>query len=247
MINEVTNINLYSILGVSNISGITEIKSSYRKLSLIYHPDKNKDDNANQVFSNINLAYKILSNEEHRKEYDLKSRFGSNYSAAEEFYDFNFDFDFKNDLKRREDFKEREVLHVIIEVDENFSGKIEYPRWVTCKTCSGSGQDLKGKIVVRDEKGEIKGTFESEEGCDFCEGTGRDWRGNQCQFCNGGGKIGLKSCEKCKGERRILGKQKLNKIELMGEETKIEGMGHVSPTERGKCGHLILRQLRTKD
>lgn len=233
------NKNYYQLLQIEKDVDSQKIKKSYYKLSFQLHPDKGGDP---VTFSEVNEAYEVLMDEKKRAEYDLKSRFGAHYSASEEFYNFGFDFDFKGDLKRRDDFREREVLHIIIEVDDNFKGKIEYPRWITCKSCSGSGQDLKGKIVVKDEKGEIKGVFESEEGCDFCEGTGIDWKGNKCHFCDGGGKIGLKSCDKCQGEKRILGKQKLVKVELTGDETKIEGMGHVSPVEKGKCGHLILRK-----
>lgn len=233
--------NYYQLLQIDKDVDSQKVKKSFYKLSFQFHPDKGGDP---LLFSEITEAYDVLMNEEVRKEYDLKSRFGANYSSSEEFYNFGFDFDFEKDLKKKEDFKSKEILHIIIEVDDNFAGKVEYPRWITCKTCSGTGQDMKGKIVVRDEKGNIKGTFESEEGCDFCEGTGKDWRGNNCGFCEGIGKIGLKSCDSCQGSRRILGKQKLTKIKLVGDETKIEGMGHVSPVEKGRCGHLILRKIK---
>jgi DnaJ-class molecular chaperone len=233
------NKNYYQLLQIEKNVDSIKIRKAYYKLSMKMHPDKGGDA---AIFSEITEAYDILMDEEQRKEYDLKSRFGANYSSMEEFYDFSFDFDFKNDLKKRDTFKDKEILHIYLEVDDQFTGEVEYPRYVSCKTCSGSGQDLKGKIIVKDEMGNIKGVFESEEGCDFCEGSGLDWKGGKCHFCNGGGKIGLKPCDVCQGEKRILGKQKLTKIELVGDETKIEGMGHVSPLEKGKCGHLILKK-----
>jgi DnaJ-class molecular chaperone len=64
--------------------------------------------------------------------------------------------------------------------------------------------------------------------------------GNDCPFCFGKGKVGLNPCTTCKGERRILGKQKLTKIKLTGDETKIDAMGHCSKTEPGKVGYLLL-------
>lgn len=73
-----------------------------------------------------------------------------------------------------------------------------------------------------------------------CDGTGKDFRGNSCSFCSGKGKVGLTPCKNCNGEKRILGKQKLTKIKLTGEETKIEAMGHYSKDEVGKCGYLML-------
>jgi DnaJ-class molecular chaperone len=62
----------------------------------------------------------------------------------------------------------------------------------------------------------------------------------ECGFCFGKGKVGLNPCTTCKGEKRILGKQKLKGIKLTGDETKIEAMGHCSKSEPGKVGYLLL-------
>ena len=61
-----------------------------------------------------------------------------------------------------------------------------------------------------------------------------------CSFCQGQGKVGLNPCQTCKGEKRILGKQKLSNIKLTGDETKIESMGHCAKNEPGKVGYLLL-------
>ena len=61
---------------------------------------------------------------------------------------------------------------------------------------------------------------------------------SECGFCHGKGQVGLNPCNTCKGEKRILGKQKLNKIKLTGEETKIDSMGHF--TKNGGVGYLLL-------
>tara|TARA_A100001015_G_scaffold303037_1_gene392021 strand:+ start:887 stop:1273 length:387 start_codon:yes stop_codon:yes gene_type:complete len=42
----------------------TDIKKQYHKLSLIYHPDKNNDKDANQKFNELNTAYNYLINKE---------------------------------------------------------------------------------------------------------------------------------------------------------------------------------------
>jgi DnaJ-class molecular chaperone len=64
----------YKILGVEPNSSTDEIKKSYRKLSLKYHPDKNngKDDE----FKKINEAYSILSDENERRQYDIQRNGG---------------------------------------------------------------------------------------------------------------------------------------------------------------------------
>lgn len=60
----------YEILGVSRQSTSDEIKKSYRKLSLKYHPDKNNGDDRN--FKNINEAYQTLNDPQKKKMYDMQ-------------------------------------------------------------------------------------------------------------------------------------------------------------------------------
>ena len=113
---------------------------------------------------------------------------------------------------------------------------------VKCKTCDGTGKDLSAKIVIKDNDGNILRTFDADDGCDFCEGSGKDYKGDSCNFCNGKGKIGLTPCKKCNGEKRILGKQKLSGIKLTGDETKIESMGNCSKDVAGMVGYLLLKK-----
>lgn len=60
----------YEVLGVSKTATHQEIKKAFRKLAMKYHPDKNKDHNAENKFKEINEAYEILSDEQKRKQYD---------------------------------------------------------------------------------------------------------------------------------------------------------------------------------
>lgn len=62
--------DLYKILGVEKNASQRDIQKAFHKLSLKYHPDKNKSKNAQAKFSEINNAYEILSDEEKRKNYD---------------------------------------------------------------------------------------------------------------------------------------------------------------------------------
>ncbi|XP_042510623.1 dnaJ protein ERDJ3A [Macadamia integrifolia] len=61
----------YKVLGVERNASQREIQKAFHKLSLQYHPDKNKNKGAQEKFSEINNAYEILSDEEKRKNYDL--------------------------------------------------------------------------------------------------------------------------------------------------------------------------------
>lgn len=63
--------NYYNILEVSETASLDEIKKSYRKLSMMYHPDKNKNNpEATSKFQKISEAYETLGDIDKRKEYD---------------------------------------------------------------------------------------------------------------------------------------------------------------------------------
>src|SRR3990172_2863943 len=68
--------NPYETLGVSNTASIDEIKEQFRKLALIFHPDKNKSQNSETRFKEISEAYELLSDPKKRASYD-KNQLGS--------------------------------------------------------------------------------------------------------------------------------------------------------------------------
>lgn len=227
------NINYYTILGVDFESTEKEIKKKYYKLSFEKHPDKG--GNAEE-FALINEAYTVLT--ETREEYDRKSKFGKDYNELEEFFKIDLEYNHKEAERNYDDVKKREVLDVIVHVDKDtFDGTIEFARWVQCPTCKGNGKDMSTKIQIKGVDGKAK-WFEADDGCDFCEGTGKGWDGNECGFCSGKGKAGINPCKKCSGEGRIQGKQKLKDVKLEGDETKIESMGN---WKFGRVGSLIVK------
>lgn len=66
------NKNLYNVLEVPENASIDEIKKSYRKLSMTYHPDKNKNNpDATSKFQEISEAYETLGDLEKKNEYDM--------------------------------------------------------------------------------------------------------------------------------------------------------------------------------
>lgn len=62
--------NLYEDLEVPKTATQTEIKSAYYELSMAYHPDKNKSEQAKEKFRLITEAYEILGNVRTRRMYD---------------------------------------------------------------------------------------------------------------------------------------------------------------------------------
>ncbi|KFP13245.1 DnaJ subfamily C member 24, partial [Egretta garzetta] len=77
----ITQKDWYKILGAKPSDSLAELKRKYQKLALLYHPDKQKADvpageveERVQRFIEIDQAWKILGNEETKKEYDLQQR-----------------------------------------------------------------------------------------------------------------------------------------------------------------------------
>ncbi len=60
----------YEILEVNKKASQEDIKSAYRRLAILYHPDKNKASEAEELFKGIAEAYSVLSDPSKRKQYD---------------------------------------------------------------------------------------------------------------------------------------------------------------------------------
>lgn len=83
--------NLYEILGVSNTATKEEIKKKYRECAKKFHPDKFatasdiEKQKAEKIFTQINNAYSVLSDDEKRKEYDKQLMAGKeNFESKKE-------------------------------------------------------------------------------------------------------------------------------------------------------------------
>ena len=88
----------YKILGLSKSASPEEIKKTYRKLALKYHPDRNQGDKTAEArFKDISEAYAVLSDAEKRKSYDMfgAEGFQHRYSQEDIFRGFDFSSIFK--------------------------------------------------------------------------------------------------------------------------------------------------------
>lgn len=77
--------SLYETLGVSDNATEAEIKKSYRKLARQFHPDINKDPDAEEKFKEINAAYEVLSDKQKKSQYDMH---GDQMFGGQNFHDF---------------------------------------------------------------------------------------------------------------------------------------------------------------
>lgn len=73
----------YSTLCVSKSASHAEIRRSFRELALKYHPDRNKNsEESRQKFIEIVEAYKLLSEETTRKEFNYKNRYSGSHEYS---------------------------------------------------------------------------------------------------------------------------------------------------------------------
>jgi molecular chaperone DnaJ len=258
----------YEILGVERSANKDEIKKAYRKLALKYHPDKNKEKDAEEKFKEISEAYAVLYDDEKRKMYDSYGHEGidQQYSREDIFRGADFgdifrgmgvDFGFgggfddifeqffgrSRGFSRGNQVQRGPDLRYDIEISledayRGFQTEIEVPRSERCDTCKGSGAK--------------PGT--SPKRCIQCEGTGQQRRTQRtafgmftqvgvCPRCSGQGAFIEERCPTCRG-RGVL--QKTRKIEVNipqgiddNSQLRLSGQGETAHGE-GQSGDLYV-------
>lgn len=233
----------YEVLGVARGSDAPEIKTSYRRLARQYHPDINKNPDAEERFKEINEAYEILSNDQKRAAYDRFGHAGVQGSAAGAggFGGFGDIFEeFFGGMTGAHRGRPRgpargDDLRVDISVsfDEAVFGtekEIEVPRTETCHHCRGSGAEPGTSPVV----------------CKQCRGTGEVRRVQQsflgsfvnigtCPGCRGSGETISTRCRVCQGQKRVQTTRKL-KVKIpagVDNDTRIRLTGEGDAGARG--------------
>jgi DnaJ family protein A protein 2 len=159
----------YDILQVPSDASTEEIKKSYRKLAMTWHPDKNPTPEAQEKFKEISNAFSVLNDDKKRRIYDAYGEEGLSggggayaqaYASPEDIFRSVFgggDGDFLGSLfsgafgggsrrrqqQQQQPRKTKDVMHYIdVTLNEAFCGaqrKLQLSRWVVCRGCTGSG------------------------------------------------------------------------------------------------------------
>jgi molecular chaperone DnaJ len=175
----------YDTLEINENSSKKEIKSSYKRLAKIYHPDKDTGDE--ETFKEINVAYTILSDEEKRKQYD-------NQLNVEKYHDYQEQM-FRERIQRNNKPKEwkpstEKDVKINLRTDvkaiqEGFEGEVEYVLRVICKDCNGEGGEGKKDCADCNGSGVVvnsNGPFFQASMCRKCDGKGKTFD-NPCDTC----------------------------------------------------------------
>ncbi|CAG2100576.1 unnamed protein product [Medioppia subpectinata] len=95
----------YQLLGVGRDATDREIKKAFRKLAVVYHPDKNKAKDAEDKFRDIAKAYEVLSDADKRRRYDQFGDEGDGAGSGGQHFNFN---DFFKDFDQHFSFHSHE-------------------------------------------------------------------------------------------------------------------------------------------
>ena len=145
----------YEILEVTRTATDAEMKASYRKLAMKWHPDRNPGDKECEAhFKEINEAYDVLKDGQKRAAYDRFGHAAFEQGGGGPGPGFGADFastfsDIFEDLfsggRRSRGGRERGAdlrYNMEITLEEAYAGKtaqIRIPTSVTCEACSGAG------------------------------------------------------------------------------------------------------------
>ena len=201
----------YEVLSVERTASNDDIKLSYRRLAMKFHPDRNPGDpEAEGKFKEAAEAYEVLSDADRRSRYDQFGHDGLRGTPGHDFRTMNVDdiFSMFNDIfgntgrsrSRRGPIRGFDLeTQIEIELEDVLSGttrEVEFRRLDICDLCTGSGAKPGTEPIS----------------CPTCKGQGKVQRAGMggmfnmitaCPNCRGRGTVVTDKCADCKGEGRV--------------------------------------------
>lgn len=241
----------YKILELNRDASEDDIKKSYRKLALQFHPDRNPDNKeAEERFKEVAEAYSVLSDPEKKQRYDTTG------SVKERPSGFDFGGVNLNDVINsffnmgRGGHREPRIgssirITISLTLEDIYNGvhkKIRYNRAIKCDVCGGTG----GKTVK----------------CDVCGGTGLKTQiqhtpfgirqsTTTCNKCHGDGQIIIDTCISCSNGTKIKDESTEFDIPIgvnEGDTMILPNMGHeVKNGDKAGDLHIVVTEQPHKD
>ncbi|MER1955005.1 MAG: molecular chaperone DnaJ [Desemzia incerta] len=242
----------YEVLGVSKGASDDEIKKAYRKLSKKYHPDINKEADADEKFKEIAEAYEVLSDANKRAAYDQYGHAstdpnfgagggfggggfgGSGFGGFEDIFDSFFGGGGRARYNPNAPRQGEDLQYTLdLEFEEAVFGKqstIRYNRKQECETCHGDGAKP-GTSPVTCSKCSGTGSINVERNTPL----GRIQTRSVCDVCNGTGQEIKEKCPTCVGAGHVKDRHTV-KVTVPagvedGDQMRLSGQG-----EAGKNG-----------
>ena len=256
--------DFYDILGVARNATDEEIKKSYRKLAMKYHPDRNPDSKeAEDKFKEAKEAYEMLSDPQKRAAYDQYGHAGvdpnmGGMGGGQGFGGFSDAFgDIFGDIfgggaaagarggrGGPQVYRGADLRYSMeISLEEAAHGhetQIRVPSWSSCESCGGEGAEPGTKV----------------ETCGTCHGAGqvRVSQGffsmqQTCPRCNGSGKHIPKPCKKCHGAGKTKSQKTLEvKIPAgIDDGMRIRSAGNGEPGVNGGPSGDLYVEVHVKE
>jgi molecular chaperone DnaJ len=216
--------DFYEVLGVERTASVEEIKASYRKAALKWHPDRSPENKheAEAKFRECTEAYSVLSDQEKRQVYDTYGHAGLsgvgggvdfNGTVFQDFHDIFGDFFGFEDLfggggrrgrnraQRGSDLRYDMTL-TFEEAAAGVSTKIKLPKQELCGACHGTGAKA-GTGATSCQACGGRGQLAYQQGFFTITRT--------CPACQGAGQVIKERCTECRGQGRL---EKEKTIEL---------------------------------
>ena len=216
----------YEILGVERTIDAPGLKSAYRKLAMVHHPDRNGgSEDSLAKFKEISEAYTVLSDDQKRAAYDRYGHAGVNGGAGggdpfgrgggQGFHDINDIFSqvFGDAFGGRGGGRQQQGgprrgsdlrYDLEITLEQAYKGaevEIAVPTTMTCEVCDGSGAKAGTKPTI----------------CSTCGGAGRVRQANgffqverTCPRCGGSGEMIADPCGTCHGHGQVRKNRQLS-------------------------------------